>query len=210
MKSIVKTFILLLICMFMFARLAWNNVDSIMYWQLGSTGNTVDDGPNDVYTFLGFNHANDEIGVRIAAYDKDGNLVKYLNPIWKDENRVKHIETDFNDSYVGTRDDIWMTRASQAYYGPDGYLEMLFQMQVGNYDEDFNFSPLLWTRGELVDGKYWYDTGTLAPHNGDWIPTQFYTINPVVPITPSPEPNSGILFLIGIGFLGLRRKPVGV
>ena len=103
-----------------------------------------------------------------------------------------------------------MTSASQAYYGPDDYLEMLFQMQVGNYDEDFNFSPLLWTRGELVDGKYWYDTGTLAPHNGDWIPTQFYTINPVVPITPSPEPNSGILFLIGIGFLGLRRKPVGV
>lgn len=79
-------------------------------------------------------------------------------------------------------------------------------MQVGNYDGDYNFNPLLYSRGELVDGKYWYDTGTILPPSTDWIPSQFYTINPVVPISPVPEPNSGIMLLMGLGFLGLKRK----
>lgn len=205
-----KIFIALLICMFMFAGFAWDNVDSIMYWQLGSTGNTVDNGPSDVYTFLGFDHANDELGVRIAAYDKDGNLVKYLNPVYGPvDGNPGYIDWEYNDELIGTRSDL-PASTRQAYYGPDDYLEMLFQMQVGNYDEDFNFSTLLWTKGELVDGKHWYDTGSILPPGTEWIPTQFYTINPVVSITPSPEPNSGILLLIGIGFLGLKRKPVGV
>ena len=187
--------------------LGWDEKDSILYWQLGSSGNTVDGGPNDVYTFLGFDHANDELGVRIAAYDKDGNLVKYLNPVYpSNPDYPGGIDWEYNDQMIGTRDDIWMTRASQAYYGPDNYLEMLFQMQVGNYDEDFNFNPLLWTNGELVPGRYWYDTGTLAPPGTDWIPTEFYTINPVVPITPSPEPNSLILLSLGLCLLGLKRK----
>jgi hypothetical protein len=91
----------------------WDNVDSIMYWQLGDTGNTVDDGPNDVYTFLGFDHANDEIGVRIAAYDKDGNLVKYLNPVYPNNpDYPSGIDWEYNDQYIGTRDDIWRTRTS--------------------------------------------------------------------------------------------------
>ena len=193
---------------------AWNGTDSILYWQLKDTENTVDDGPNDVYTFLGFDHANDDIGVRIAAYDNSGNLVKYLNPVYGAPSGSGpfdpgSIDWEYNDELIGTRDDL-PVQAQQAYYGRDDYLETLFQMQIGNYDEDFNFSPLLWTKGELVDGKHWYDTGSILPPSTDWIPTQFYTINPVVPITPSPEPNSGILLLIGIGFLGLRRKPVGV
>lgn len=84
----------------------WEGRDSTMYWQVSGTGNTVDDGPNNVYTFLGIAHSDSDIGARIAAYDINGNLVKYLDPIWEDESGVKHIETDFSDMYIGTRDDL--------------------------------------------------------------------------------------------------------
>ena len=171
-----KFLLFALACLLSVVGAAWDNADSIMYWQLGDTGNTVDDGPNDVYTFLGFDHANDEIGVRIAAYDKDGNLVKYLNPVYGAPEGSSpfdpgSIDWEYNDEYIGTRDDLPAT-IRQAYYGSYDYLEMLFQMQVGNYDEDFNFSPMLWTRGELVEGKYWYDTGSIAPaYPYEWTPT---------------------------------------
>ena len=199
-----KILVIFALCIFSFAGIAWNNVDSIMYWQLGDTGNTVDGGPNDVYTFLGIDHADNELGVRIAAYDKDGNLVKYLNPVYNaDGDNPGYTDWEYNDELIGTRSDL-PASARQAYYGPDDYIERLFQMQVGNYDEDFNFSPLLWTKGELVDGRYWYDTGTLAPPGIDWIPTEFFTVNPVMPI--SPEPNSFILLSLGICLLGLRRR----
>ena len=79
-------------------------------------------------------------------------------------------------------------------------------MQVGTYDGDYNFNPLLWTKGELVPGKHWYDAGTLLPPGTDWIPTEFFTVNPVMPV--SPEPSSGILFLLGASLLALKRKMV--
>ena len=197
-----KILVIFALCVLPFTGVAWDNADSIMYWQLGDAGNIVDDGPNDVYTFLGFDHANDEIGVRIAAYDKDGNLVKYLNPVYPDSPEVPGgIDWEYNDEWIGTRDDL-PARNRQAYYGPDDYLEMLFQMQVGNYDEDFNFNPMLWTKGELVDGKHWYDTGSILPPGTEWTPTAFYTINPVSPV---PEPSSSLLLLLGISILMLKR-----
>lgn len=205
-----KILVIFALCMFQFVGVAWDNVDSIMYWQLGDTGNTVDGGQN-VYTFLGFDHADDEIGVRIAAYDKDGNLIKYLNPVYGPPPGSGlfdpgSIDWEYNDEYIGTRDDL-PAKIRQVYYGPDDYLEMLFQMQVGNYDEDFNFNPMLWTRGELVEGKYWYDTGSIAPaYPFEWLPTEFFTVNPVVPV--SPEPNSFSLMTLGICLLGLKRKHV--
>ena len=162
MKSIGKKFIALLICMFTFAGFAWEGNDNIMLWQVTGTGNSVDDGPNDVYTFLGFDHSDDELGVRIACYDKNGNLVKYLNPVYGGE---YGIDWEYNDEYLGTRDELPTAHmpGRQAYYGPSDYMEYLFQMQVGNYDSDFNFSPLLYSHSESVDGKYWYDAGQLAP-----------------------------------------------
>lgn len=102
MKSIIKGFIALLVCMFTFAGLAWEGNDNIMFWQITASGNSVDDGPNDVYTFLGFDHSDDELGVRIACYDKYGNLVKHLNPVYPDYGGV---DWEYNDQMIGTRDD---------------------------------------------------------------------------------------------------------
>ena len=181
---------------------AWDGNDNIMMWMLSDTGNTVDDGP-DVYTYLGVAHANDDIGVRIAAYDNSGNLVKYLNPVYGGaEGESGFIDWDYNDEYIGTRDDL-PAEIRQAYYGPSDYAEMLFQMQVGNYDGNDNFIPLLYSLGGIVDGKYWYDSGSMYPQYGEWTPTKFYTINPVVPI---PEPTTFLLLLLGFGILALRRK----
>ena len=198
-----KKLLTVLLCILAISSFAWDGNDNIMYWMLSGTGNTVDGG-SDVYTYLGVAHANDEIGVRIAAYDNSGNLVKYLNPVYPDSPDVPGgIDWEYNDQIVGTRDDISMFGTGQAYYGTSDYVEMLFQMQVGNYDGDYNFIPLLYSLGETVDGKYWYDSGSLLPQYGEWTPTKFYTINPVVPV---PEPTTFLLLLLGFGILALRRK----
>ena len=186
-----------MVCALVSPSLGWEGNESIMYWQITDTGNTVDDGPDDVYTFLGYDHANDDLGVRIAAYDSGGNLIKYLNPVYPDTpDYPGGIDWEYNDQPIGTRDDFWMTRASQAYYGMSDYAEVLFQMQLGNYDEDWNFNPLLYSRKELVSEQHWYTEGSLMPPGTDWIPTQFYTYNPV-----APESSTSILILLGVATL---------
>lgn len=60
---------------------------------------------------------------------------------------------------------------------------------------------------ETLRNQYMYGEGTLGPHKNDvWIPTEFYTLNPVIPTPPVPEPNTILLFTIGSGLLLLRRK----
>ena len=199
----IKKLIFAVLCLLSLIGFGWEGRDNTMYWQVTGTGNTVNGGDN-VYTYLGVSHSDDELGVRIACYDSDGNFIRYLNPAYPDP--LNYVDWEYNDQYIGTRDDFWLTRGSQAYYGPEDYMEHLFQMQLGTYDSDDNFLPLLYTNGEIVDNKYWYDWGTLAPHNGDWIPTEFYTINPVIPSPSVPEPSTSILCLLGASLLALRRK----
>lgn len=178
----------------------WEGNDNIMMWQVNDSANV--DGSPSVYTYLQANYSDDEFGVRIAVYDSSGNLLKYCNPVYGDypEPGQTYIDYEFNDQYVGTKDDFGLTVASQAYYGPDDYYEKLFQMQIGNYDGDYNFYPILYSSRKTVTG-HWYDMGTLLPPTTDWTPTDFYTYNP-----PIPEPSSSLLVLIGISFLGLKRK----
>ena len=80
-------------------------------------------------------------------------------------------------------------------------------MQIGNYDEDFNFNPILFSKGEKVEGRYRYNPGDLGPYGGEWIPAEFYTINPVIPSPSVPEPSTSLLCIIGFGVLMLKRKP---
>jgi len=189
--------------MAVFVCFGWDGNDNVLMWQLGSGGNTVDGGPNSVYTFLGIDHADDDIGVRIAAYDRDGNLIKYLNPIYGAEgDDSSFIDWEYNDECIGTRDDL-PASIRQAYFGSSSYQEYLFQMQVGVYDANFDFMELLYSRAETTSG-HWYDMGTLLPSVQEWTPIDFYTINPVIP--SAPEPNSFMLLTIGISLLALRRK----
>ena len=195
--------ILVLVAFLPFASFGWNDSDYVLQWQLNDAGSTVDGSPS-VYSFLSLEHPDDEIGVQIAVYDNSGNLVRYLNPIWEDEQGT-HIETEFNDWWIGTGSDIGDTRATQGYYGPGDYMEYVYQMQVGTYDADYNFIELLYSDTDNAAG-HWYDMGTILPPNTDWMPKEFYTVNPVVPTPVVPEPDSGILFLTGISILFLKRK----
>ena len=76
-----------------------------LHWQVNETGNTVDGNP-DLYSFLGIDHADDELGVRISVYDSDGNFIRYLNPAYELEDHTSYIDWEYNDQYVGTRDDL--------------------------------------------------------------------------------------------------------
>lgn len=136
----------------------------ILYWQI--TGNENVDGNPDVYTFIGAVHGSDtEIGVRLAAYDSSGNLVSYLNPVYGNPSGAfdpATVDYEFNDEYIGTRDDLHLP-ARQALYSGELAMERKFQMQIGIYDENFDFSPILYSNGEIVDGKYRHEIGSINP-----------------------------------------------
>lgn len=89
-------------------------------------------------------------------------------------------------------------------------MEALFSIELGRMDWDDD----TWMSGAFQvlaeSDKYTYEqvrahmypAFDLYPSVPEWNPTYYHTV--------SPEPNSGILLLIGIGFLGLRRKSVEV
>ena len=89
-------------------------------------------------------------------------------------------------------------------------MDYLFQLQVGYYDDDFNFTAHLYSVSEYYKdlyGVHTYEEGTILPPIKDWVPENFYTINPVIPSPPSvPEPSSSILCLLAASLLMLRRK----
>lgn len=94
-----------IICLIFFfsSVFGWDGNDNILYWQItdsesGDTGYTVDGGPDTLFMFLGYDHSDDELGVRIAAYDSNGNLVKYLNPVYPDTPEFPGgVDWEFND-----------------------------------------------------------------------------------------------------------------
>ena len=91
-------------------------------------------------------------------------------------------------------------------------MDYLFQLQVGYYDDDFNFSAHLYSVSEYyrdLYGVHTYEEGTILPPIKDWIPQEFYTINPVIPSPPVPEPSTSLLGIIGLGLLLLKRKTNG-
>lgn len=199
MKKILYIFVLLFLSTYVFA---WDGHDTTLYWQLKDPGSSVDGG-SSVYTFLSIEKPDDDLGVRIAAYDVNGNLIKYLNPVYEYEDHTKEI-WEYNDAYIGTGSSIYDTRYQQAYYGRSDIAEVLFQMQIGEYDENDNFISFLYSNNEYLRRDNWYDWGQIDPGQMDWSPTEFFTVNPVMP--EAPEPNANRLFLLGLSVLLLKRK----
>lgn len=78
-------------------------------------------------------------------------------------------------------------------------------MQVGIYDDDWNFTPILYSNYADMNeiSKHTYEVGQLAPIAGDWAPGTYHT---VIPSPPVPEPSSLMLSFVGASLLLLKRK----
>lgn len=211
-----KKFIFVIFCLYSFIgtsdTLLWQITDTTLQYGIWRPdndavgwydGSSRVDNNSTVYTFINENHANDDVGIRVAVYDGNGNLISYL--AGKEE-----------PEYA----DIWLSNDVSTWRGLESYtpnkplnemeLEMRFQLQIGYYDEDFNFISELYSNTETADNLYEshiYERSQLGPSLTDQIPSDFYTINPVIPDSPpTPEPNTTLLFTIGSGLLLLRRK----
>ena len=67
-------------------------------------------------------------------------------------------------------------------------------MQVGIYDDDWNFTPILYSEFADIDeiSKHTYEIQQIAPIGKDWAPGTYYT---AIPPFPVPEPSSSTLFV---------------
>lgn len=111
--------------------------------------------------------------------------------------------------WVGNIGGYYGVKLQQSYVPTELAMEALFSIELGrmDWDDDTYMSGSFKVLAESDKytyeqvRSYMYPTFDLNPPVTDWKPMSYYS---------TPEPNSGILFLIGIGFLGLMRKPVGV
>ncbi len=149
-------------------------IGDVLQWQINENA-SVDNSSLTVYNFL---EPDREIGAQAVIYDSQGNFIKGL-PLVDDP--------DYSDSFVGSKEDLWMMRALQSIADSDIAMDYLFQLQVGYYDDDFNFIAHLYSVSEYYKdlyGVHTYEEGTILPPINDWVPENFYTINPVIPSPP--------------------------
>ena len=167
----------------------------VLQWQIDQNAIIDNDSNITLYSFLA---PDTEIGALACVYDVNGNFLSNLNLVY---------DPEYADSFVSSRDELWIMQAIQSYMDDDQALDSIFQLQVGYYDEDYNFVTALYSETESKAGllaNHSYTPGSLAPPSTDWIPHSFYTINPVVPSIP--EPSSSLLLLVGASLLTLKRK----
>ena len=87
--------------------------------------------------------------------------------------------------------------------------------QHNQWNDSYIFQEIAWSglyRGDYLEGLGSYRLGDMDEAEAEkvlnaWKPDQFYTYRPVPVYTPGqvPEPTTGLLALIGFGFLGLTR-----
>ena len=104
-----------------------NGSGDVIRWQI--TGDEDVNGHPSVYTYIGTVHGEDSnIGIRLAAYDSSGNFVSYLHPVYGNPSGAfdsATVDYEFDDEYIGTRNDIPTGPRQSMYDGIDPY-ECLF------------------------------------------------------------------------------------
>ena len=191
-----------------FLLLAMSTYGDAFFWQVNDTA-TVDG--TAIQSFLVPYHEDDDnwnvVRVKLVAPDKS---VTYLpvyfgDGVWEDGS---------DGMYIGEQDD---GRWGTGHWGTQTEIQNVsdkilngysIAAELGRWEEDsVELLILAETRPELLTTEfvstYMYKAGTLWPEPvNQWTPTEFYTS------PPTPEPSSGILFLIGLSFLLLKRpKP---
>ena len=124
---------------------------------------------------------------------------------------IGHPSTSLHGSGVST-DDNGISVDRELYYQLSIVLGTHNQW---NDDNHYIFQEIAWSglyRGDYLEGLGSYRLGDMDEATAEqilnaWKPDQFYTYRPVPVYTPGqvPEPTTGLLALIGLGFLGLLR-----
>lgn len=219
MKSMVKNFIALLICMFTLASLG-----DVLLWQVNES-TTVDNG--SIQQFLVPYPTDDDHfpGARVKLVSSDGTVSTILK-IWG-EDPDTHLPVEW-DGTCGVEPGNWGSGrwetgwvhsetgyntintvqgqliGTEVSYPPE-VMESLFIMELGynSWDEsvgDYVWQTLAQSAPELYKdlvNQHMYASGDIAPPGyTPWSPN-FYTV---------PEPNSFILLSLGICLLGLKRR----
>ena len=204
----------------------WEGRDTTLYWQVNDSATV--DGASMHYSFLvpyteDYDNWN---GIRVKVVSPDGQIQRILDNYGEDEfgNTVLYDGKEGMPVY-DNGSGYWGSGVPTGNQSPLHDLSTLIaeeyyiQAELGrlswNYDTDSaDWSPLAYSAYEKLTTEFGkshtYDLGTLEPpREGSWIPTEFFTINPVIPSPPVPEPSTSLLGIIGLGLLLLKRKTNG-
>ena len=195
----------------------------LLYWMVDSDAEVVNTGEY-VYLFLmdhdeivwdGSTHI---IVARVNVYDGNGNLLKTMENItgpigggnsWDTYIDIGHPGSGKTPEIGATATSTQWNNLGRPYYYQ---VEILAGEKHGGA---YIYEEVMWSAmfsGALLEHQGSYDL-TYDPHLENmvpWIPTEFYTSNPVPkydwPLIP--EPTAGILELVGICMLLLKRKKI--
>ena len=206
----------------------WEGRDTTLLWQVNDDATV--DGASMHYSFLvpyteDYDNWN---GIRVKVVSPDGQIQRILDNYGEDEfgNTVLYDGKEGMPVY-DNGSGYWGSGVPTGNQSPLHDLSTLIaeeyyiQAELGrlswNYDTDSaDWSTLAYSAYEKLTDDFktdhTYDFGTLAPPiTTSWIPEEFFTIKPALPSggTYAPEPTTGLLTIIGLGVLLLKRKTNG-
>ena len=200
-----KILVILMLCMFSFV-----GMGDALYWMIDETSYVDNDPMADFISPLPDDDDNWAVGrVKITT---GAGVVKYLD-LYSADGDINNV----GETYPGS-EGVWIGGGGE-FYGVPEYTQGILP---GDVDAAASFAIELginhWVDDGTEEGKINFELLAITdPHTYDQIeefihpqgslgPPSLATWNPTYYHTVSPEPNSGILLLIGLGFLGLKRK----
>lgn len=177
--------------------------DDVLYWMIDDSATVEKDGvTSSVSSFFDSYEAPEGSAFAARVRVTGGNITEdtFLN-LYIPGYGVDSGEVEFSD--VGGHWGAGVPTGNQSPLGDYGSPEYSFMIELGNIDSSDNWTTVATsaaaTYSSLAD--YIHQTFDINPGNvATWMPTSFQAV---------PEPSGGLLTLMGIALLALRRKRVG-